>query len=85
MLGEVQIPQPALSRLHSKLEPASLEEKVRVAEVDVVVAAGPPLTEVCGGVVSGGGGGPINSSTVQVPTAGVVSTFSAVSIARTKS
>src|SRR3954454_1957929 len=74
--------QLPLSSAHSKLEPTSLEEKARLAEVAVVVAAGPLLIEVWGGGVSGGGG-PVASSTVQIRAAGVESMFSASSIART--
>lgn len=57
VFGETQAAQLAASSLHSKLEPDSLEEKAKLAEVEVVVAAGPLVIEVCGGVVSGGGGG----------------------------
>jgi hypothetical protein len=80
----MQDPQLGPSRLHSKLEPASFEEKEGLAEVAVVAEAGPLVIEVCGGVVSGGGGGPVASSTVQVRVAGVASMFSAASIARTE-
>jgi hypothetical protein len=39
-------------RLHSNLEPRSVEAKVKLAEVEVVVGAGPAVIEVLGGVVS---------------------------------
>ena len=71
------------SSLHSKLELLSLELKVRLAEVDVVVPVGPPVIEVSGGVVSTGGV-TASSSTVQLRLAGVGSTFLAASIARTE-
>jgi len=54
-LGVTQAAQPPLSSLHSKLEPDSLEVNAKLAEVEVVVAAGPLVIEVWGGVVSGGG------------------------------
>jgi hypothetical protein len=69
--------------LHSKLEPLSLAEKAKLAAVEVVVAAGPLVIEVCGGVVSPGGG-VTTSSTVQLCEAGLVSTFLALSIALTE-
>ena len=50
--GVAQATQLAASSLHSKLEPASLEEKAKLAAVDVVLAGGPLSIEVCGGVVS---------------------------------
>jgi hypothetical protein len=49
--------QPALSRLHSKFEPSSLEAKTNLAEVDVVFGGGPLEIEVWGGVASAGTGG----------------------------
>lgn len=79
----MQDPQAALSSLHSKLEPLSLEEKAKLADVEVVVAAGPLVIEVCGGVVSAGGGVTAFSSTVQLSVAGVASMLSAASMART--
>jgi hypothetical protein len=48
----MQLAQGALSRLHSKLELLSLETKVKVAVLAVVLAAGPLVIVVCGGVVS---------------------------------
>jgi hypothetical protein len=38
--------------LHSKLEPGSLEENEKLAEVDLVRVGGPLRIEVCGGAVS---------------------------------
>jgi hypothetical protein len=66
-VGEVQLVQAEPSRVHSKVEPASSEEKLKLAAVDVVLEAGPLVIEVCGVVVSGGGGGGgvVASSTVQ--------------------
>jgi hypothetical protein len=54
--------------------------KLKLAEVEVVVVAGPLAIVVCGGVVSGG----IAAFTVQRRLAGVGSTFLAASIARTR-
>jgi hypothetical protein len=48
----VQALQEPESSLHSKLEPLSVAEKLRLAVVEVVVAAGPELIVVSGGVVS---------------------------------
>ena len=53
----MQADQPPLSRLHSKLEPASLEAKAKLAELEVVVPVGPLVIEVCGEAVSGDGDG----------------------------
>lgn len=44
------------SRLHWKVEFASLEVNAKEALVDVVVAGGPEVIVVSGGVVSDGGG-----------------------------
>jgi hypothetical protein len=44
----------ALSRLHSKLEPASVEEKLKLAEELFTVPDGPESIVVSGGVVSAG-------------------------------
>jgi hypothetical protein len=41
--------------LHSKLEPLLVELKAKLAEVEVVLDAGPLEIDVFGGVVSGGG------------------------------
>ncbi len=38
------------STLHSKLEPASLEEKVKVGVLSLVTPVGPESIVVCGGV-----------------------------------
>jgi hypothetical protein len=51
----MQPAQDPLSSLHSKLE-ISLALKVKIAVVDVVVDAGPPIITVLGGVVSRGSG-----------------------------
>lgn len=51
-----QLAQLPLSSLHSKLDPVSLEEKAKLAEVEAVVAAGPLVIEVWGAVLSAGGG-----------------------------
>ena len=53
-LGEVQLPKAAPSREHSKVEPASEEEKPNVAELLLVIAGGPESMVVSGGVVSCG-------------------------------
>jgi hypothetical protein len=52
--GEEQAANAPVSSLHSKLEPASLEENSKLAELEVLVAEGPELIAVSGGVVSGG-------------------------------
>jgi hypothetical protein len=76
--GEEQADQSPPSRLHSKLEPPSLESKEKLAEVSVVSPSGPLEIEVSGGVVSGGG------VTVQLWEAGVGSVLPAASRARTE-
>jgi hypothetical protein len=43
---------PAASRLQEKVEPASLELKVNVAEADVAAAGGVDPIVVSGGIVS---------------------------------
>jgi len=53
-LGEVQAPQEPLSSLHSKLEPLSEEEKLKLAELLCTVPEGPESMVVSGGVVSPG-------------------------------
>ncbi len=53
--GEVQLLKAVLSRRHSKVEFASLEENSKVAEVLFTVAEGPEVMVVSGGVVSAGG------------------------------
>jgi hypothetical protein len=65
-----------MSSWHSKLEPASLEEKLKLAAVEEVVPDGPEVIEVWGAVVSGA------ASTVQVRLAGVASVLPAASVAR---
>jgi hypothetical protein len=80
VFGLEQEPKSAgawLSRRHSNVEPASLEEKANVALVLVVVATGPESIDVSGGVVSAG------ASIVQLQLAGVGSMLPAWSIART--
>jgi hypothetical protein len=42
--------------LHSKVELASLESKLKLAEVAVVVVGGDAVIDVLGGVMSGGEG-----------------------------
>jgi hypothetical protein len=63
------------SRRHSNVEPASFEANLKLADVLAVVAAGPEVIVVCGGVVS--------VPTVQVAEAGVESVLSDGSVART--
>jgi hypothetical protein len=67
---------PASTR-HSNRDPASVAENWKLAVVASVVAAGPLVIVVSGGVVSGGGW------IVHVRVAGVGSTLSAGSMART--
>jgi hypothetical protein len=85
-LGEVQPAQVALSTLHSKLEPASVAVKEKLAVVAVMVPLGPLEIVVFGGVVSAGGvssaGGRV--AIVQFQVAGVESTLPAASLARTE-
>ena len=53
----MQLAKAAVSSRHSKLEPASVELKSKLAEVELVLPVGPPEPSVVsGGVVSGGGG-----------------------------
>lgn len=52
----MQAAQLPASSLHSKLEPASLEEKEKLAVVAVVSAGGPLPIVVWGAVVSVAGG-----------------------------
>jgi hypothetical protein len=77
-VGEAQSPQGRESSEHSKLELASLEEKLKLALVEVVVAGGPESIEVLGGVVSP------DNCTVHPRVAGVGSALPAVSTARTE-
>jgi hypothetical protein len=55
-LGDAHGLQAPESNKHWKVEPLSLELKAKLAPLDVVVAAGPELIDVCGAVVSVGGG-----------------------------
>jgi hypothetical protein len=73
----VQAAKAAPSSLHSKLEPDSLDENVKLALVLVVVAGGALPIVVSGAVVSGGGW------IVQLWLAGEASTLPAASLART--
>jgi hypothetical protein len=66
--------------LHSKVDPASVEENVNEADVLLTVPEGPELMVVFGGVVSGSGA----VLTVQVRVAGVASTLPAPSVALTE-
>ena len=52
VLGEPQGEKVSASSLHSKLEPASEEENVKVGVGSLVVAAGPESIVVCGGIAS---------------------------------
>ena len=70
--------------MHSRVDPVSLEETEKLAEVAVVVAAGPAVIAVSGGVMSAGGGGGGGDVTAQPYTAGVASTLPAASLARTE-
>ena len=72
--------------MHSKLEPGSVEEKEKLALVEVVVPDGPEPIVVSGGVVSGGGVSEVDGvgSTAQVSAAGDGSTFPEASTARTE-
>ena len=74
----MQPAQLAPSSLHSKVEPASLALKPKLAAVEVVLDAGLLVIEVFGGVVSGGGGG---DSIVQLCVAGEESTLPDPSVA----
>src|SRR5437868_15517361 len=65
--GEVQLAKAAASTLHSKV-PASVEEKVMLAVVALVIDGGAEVRVVSGAAVS----------TVQVKVAGVASRFPAV-------
>ena len=68
------------SRLHSKVEFASDEEKANEAEVLLTDPDGPEPMVVSGGVVSGAG----TVLTVQVRDAGVPSALPAASVALTE-
>jgi hypothetical protein len=53
VIGDVQPAKAAVSSAHWKVEPASVEAKLKVAVVLVVVPEGPLVMVVSGGVVSG--------------------------------
>ena len=69
----MQAPKAAPSSLHSKVDPASVDVKLKLAEVEFVGSAGPAVI-----VVSGA-----DRSIVHVWLAGVPSVFPAGSVART--
>ena len=64
--------------MHSKLEPLSLEEKLKFAVVAIVVPEGPATIDVLGGVVSP------SARTVQVRPAAEASALPAASVALTE-
>jgi hypothetical protein len=70
--------QEAESSLHWKLEPLSLEEKLKFAVDDIVVPDGPETIEVLGGVVSP------SALMVQLRPAGEASVLPAASVALTE-
>ena len=72
-LGEVQLPKGAPSMEHSKVDPASEEEKLNVASGTVIVPEGPESIAVSGTVVS----------TVQFCAAGLASVLPTASMALT--
>src|SRR5262245_23567353 len=76
--GASQAPNAEPSSEHSKVDPASVDEKVKVAFTSTVVGWGAESIVVSGGVVSAGAG-----ETVHVNDAGVGSTLPARSSART--
>src|SRR5829696_341029 len=79
--GDAQGAKAPLSSLHSKADPASLEEKRTVA-VDVRICRfGAVVITVCGALVSGGSA---TASTVNERVAPVASTFPARSSAKTE-
>src|SRR5215203_5639177 len=65
-VGEVQYSQALPSRLHSKLEPLSEEEKLKLGDEEPVVlpSTGPKSIVVSGGVVSAGGGSELGGGVV---------------------
>jgi hypothetical protein len=69
----VQAPKAAPSRLHWKLEPPSVEVKLKLGAAEFVGFAGPDVIVVFGAAVS----------TVHVWLAGVASVFPAGSVERT--
>ncbi len=50
--GDEQAAQAPASSLHSKLDPSSVEEKEKLAELDAVTPDGPPEISVSGAAVS---------------------------------
>ena len=72
VVGEVHVANASPSSAHANVEPGSLAEKVKLALLLVVVAAGPESIVVSGGTAS---------TTVQVWVAGVGSTLPASSVA----
>jgi hypothetical protein len=74
--GEEHVENVTPSRAHANVEPASLDENVKVGVESAVAPVGPPVIAVSGGVVSPG-------CTVHEWVAGLGSTFPAVSVART--
>jgi hypothetical protein len=70
--------QEAESSLHWKLDPLSLEEKSKLAVVDVVAPDGPVTIDVLGGMMSP------NARMVQVRLAGEESVLPAPSVALTR-
>ena len=79
VFGDTHELKAALSSLHSKVLPASEEEKVKVALFCLIVPEGPESMVVSGGVVSCG----VGTFTVKVLEAGVASTLPAPSVALT--
>jgi hypothetical protein len=77
VIPELHSKKEPLSSAQAKVEPGSLEEKVKVAAVLVVTADGQESRVVAGAVVSDG------ASTIQSQRSGVASRFPAGSIART--
>lgn len=69
----MQAVKRAPSSEHLNVEPASLEEKVKVADVLVVGEAGPESIVVSGGLVSLGGGAPSAGATSSRTSANVAS------------
>ena len=74
VFGDAHAVQTPPSSLHSKPEPPSVELKVNVALVELMLPLGPLVIEVFGATVS----------TVHVRVAGVWSTFPAESFARSE-
>ena len=76
--GDVHAVKVAPSSEHWNVEPDSLAEKANVALVEFVLALGPDVIVVSGGVVSAA------SWIVQLRLAGVVSALPAASVAKTR-